>query len=255
MDEAGNTGTRADLSQPVHMLGCLLVEDTSVRPMEDAIAAVAERHFPKISGDAAFEFHGAHLFAGKGIFKGIAPADRIAATRELIEVTSEHVAAFGYTGVNKVKSYASDHPHRIAFTLMVERLEPWLKNRKALGLIIADQNDEVGSALITDMDWFKKHSTSWGYVNVKVEHIIDSLHFVRSHDNRIIQACDVITFMRWKNHLLSREKIAAYIAAPEPKPRYPEWRDRNSSSAEKATFEIGELISRITTFRAKVWPE
>jgi hypothetical protein len=256
MDEAGNTGRKADADQPVHMLGCLLVEDSCVRPLEDAIAAVATKHFPKLSTKSDFEFHGALLYSGKGIFRGCPPAARIAAMRDLIEVTAQHSAAFGYTGVNKVKSYANDHPHRIAFTLLVERLEPWLKARDALALIVADENHEVDQNLITDMEWFKQHSTSWGYVHVKIERVIDSIHFVKSHNNRLIQACDVLTYMRLKNHLLSRAKIDAFIALPHPRQQlYPDWRDANSTLAEKATMEMGELINKITSFRAKVWPD
>lgn len=142
MDEAGNTGTCADPNQPVHMLGCLLVEDAAVRAMEDAIADVGKRHFPQLSLQPGFEFHGAHLYSGKAIFRGVSPDARIKAMRDLVEVTTEHAAAFGYTGVNKVKTFANDHPHRIAFTLMVERVEPWLRTRDSLGLIVADENNE-----------------------------------------------------------------------------------------------------------------
>ena len=255
MDEAGNTGTRADPDQPVHMLGCLLVEDTAVRALEDEIAGVAAKHFPEVSAKPEFEFHGAHLYGGKGVFRGIAAAARIAAMRELIEATVKHSAAFGYTGVNKVKSYANDHPHRIAFTLMVERLEPWLKTRDTLALIVADENNEIGQNLIADMEWFKQHSTSWGYVHVKVERIIDSVHFVKSHNSRLIQACDVLTFMRLKNHLLSRAKLDAYMALEHPRPLYVDWREQTAKPAEKATMEMGQLINQITSFRAKVWPD
>jgi hypothetical protein len=255
MDESGNTGRKADPSQPIHMLGCLIVKDTSVRPMEDAISEVATKHFPTLIGKDGFEFHGAEMYSGKGLFKGTSPETRIAALGDLFDVCSEHAEAFGYTGVDKQKSYANDHPHRIAFTLMIERLDPWLKGRSDLGLIVADENNEVGQSLITDMEWFKQHSTSWGYVHVNVTNIIDSVHFVKSHNNRLIQACDAMTFITLKAIMLGQKKFEEFCAdTAKDRPSYPTWLKKNTTRSEAATFELNNAVGKLTLFRAKIWP-
>src|SRR5687768_10532832 len=115
MDESGNTGTTVDPEQPVHMLGCLIVAASSVRPFEDAIDQIARKHFPALAGRDAFEFHGADIWGGTGIFKKVDPTARVEALKELAAAAKAHSTAFGYTGVNKAKCYANDHPHRIAF--------------------------------------------------------------------------------------------------------------------------------------------
>jgi hypothetical protein len=123
MDETGNTGTKADPAQPIHLIGCLIIEDAAVRRLEDALSAIAAAYFPDKAKEQAFEFQGSEMFQGSGIFKGTEPANRIKAVHAIIDAVHEHVAAFAYAGVNKIKSYANDHPHRIAFTLLVERLQ------------------------------------------------------------------------------------------------------------------------------------
>lgn len=258
MDETGNTGTKVDTAQPIHLIGCLIVEDAAVRPFEDALAAIAAAHFPEKSKDPAFEFHGAEMFQGSGIFKGTKPVDRIAAAHAVVDAVNEHVAAFGYAGVDKTKSYANDHPHRIAFTLLVERLQTWLKHRDALGLIIADENKEISQKLIDDFALFKEFATNWGYSRIPVTNIIDSVHFVQSHNNRIMQACDVITYIFMKGRYLHDRKQAEYkgiVGDTWTYRNYLEWFKANQSVAEKATFEIADKINKIQMFRAKIWPD
>ena len=258
MDETGNTGTKVDPAQPIHLIGCLIVEDAAVRPFEDALAAIAAAHFPEKSKDPAFEFHGAEMFQGSGIFKGTKPTERLAATQAIVDAVSEHVAAFGYAGVDKTKSYANDHPHRIAFTLLVEHLQTWLKRRDALGLIIADENKEISQKLIDDFALFKEFATNWGYRRIPVTNIIDSVHFVQSHNNRIMQACDVITYMFMKGRNLRDRKRAEHKAIVGNAWTYwdhVEWLKGNQSEAEKATLEIAGKISEIQVFRAKIWPK
>lgn len=258
MDKTGNTGTKVDTAQPIHLIGCLIVEDAAIRPFEDALAAIAAEHFPEKSKDAAFEFHGAEMFQGSGIFKGTKPVDRLAAANAIVDAVKEHVAAFGYAGVDKTKSYANGHPHRIAFTLLVERLQTWLKHRDALGLIIADENKEISQKLIDYFALFKEFATNWGYSRIPVTNIIDSVHFVQSHNNRIMQACDVITYMFMKGRNLHKRKQAehkAVVGATWTYLDHIEWLKTNQSEAEKATFEIASKISKIQLFRAKIWPD
>lgn len=257
MDETGNTGTKADPAQPIHLIGCLIIEDIAVRPFEDALYAIAATYFPDKAKDQAFEFHGAEMFQGSGIFKGTQPTQRLAAVHAIIDAACEHVAAFGYAGVNKTKSYANAHPHRIAFTLLVEQLQTWLKHRSALGLIIADENKEVSQKLIDDFALFKEFATNWGYRRIPVTNIIDSVHFVQSHNNRIMQACDVITYMFMKGQYLNDRKLAEHKSIVGKAWTYwdhVEWLKDNQTEAEKATSEIARKIDKIQVFRAKIWP-
>lgn len=254
MDESGNTGTKVDPAQPVHLIGCLLVEDVAVRPFEEALDAVAAKHFQLQRQQPRFEFHGKELHDGKGLFKGVPVETRLAAAQEIIDAAQAHATAWGYAGVDKVKSNAADHPHRIAFTLLVEGLQDWLRKQNALGLIIADENHEVSQQLIDDFAIFKEFATKWGYRRVPVTNIVDSVHFVQSHNNRIIQACDVITYIYLKAHRLFIAKRTAFDQSGASEEQWPAWRAQNTTASERATMNLGERIDQITWFRRKIWP-
>jgi len=253
MDESGNTGRKNDPIQPIHMIGCILVKDSSVRAMEDDLRAIAAKHFPDVHAKRDFEFHGAELFQGDGYFKGIAPQTRVDAAIEIVKCCQTHVAAFGYGAVDKRKSYASDHPHRIAFQFLVEKLEPWLRSQDDYGLIVADEQKEVEADLLSDFSNFKRDKTTFGYINVKIERILDSVHFVRSHDSMLIQACDVLTYFRLKSYLQHERHNAAFKASAEAD--WNSWRATNASKSEKAVTTIYSEIAKITKFRAQIWPK
>ncbi len=119
------------------------------------------------------------------------------------------------------------------------------------------KNKEVSQKLIDDFALFKEFATNWGYRRIPVTNIIDSVHFVQSHNNRIMQACDVITYMFMKGRNLSDKKRAEHKAIVGDAWTYwdhIDWLKVNQSAAEKATFEIAAKIDQIQVFRAKIWP-
>jgi hypothetical protein len=255
MDECGNTGTHADPNQPVHFLGCLLVEDTAIRPLEVAVRSVAKRHFPDHWLNPRFEFHGVDLFGGNGFFRGTSVDQRIDVTGELLSIAAEHAAGFGYVGLNKLKSKAKDHPHRICFSLLVERLEDWLRGKNALGLLVSDENHEIEQAIISDIDMFKRVATSWGYKSVTITRIVDSVHFVKSYNNPGIQLADIISFLTLKNERTHEKVWNAYIESQGLKQaiKWADWVDSNYTRAEKTTQELMSKLSGKTAF-SKMWP-
>ena len=255
MDECGNTGAKADPDQPIHFLGCLLVAEDKVRPLEEAIAEITARHFAEQSMRDRFEWHGTDLYGGAGFFLGTKPQERIDAVTDLFNVVAEHGAAFGYSGVDKLASFAKDHPHRICFTLLVERLEPWLKARGERCLLVSDENNEVGQTLITDMEIFKSRSTTWGYKQVKVESIVDSVHYVKSNNNRIVQAADVMSFIVCKAIRLKRDNIDRFKAREDKSTDWLAWINANYSRADLATRQLWEITRNLTHFSERIFPQ
>lgn len=252
MDESGNTGTNPDPNQPIHIIGCLVVEDVRVRALEDAIRAVAQKYFAEQATKPRFEFHGVDMFGGKGFFKGD-PQVRIDATRELIAAAVEYGATFGYCGVDKLKSRANDHPHRISFTMLTEQLEDWLDRKDSLALLISDENHEVAENLIADIKTFKISNTQWGYKQKPIKRIVDSLHFVKSYNNPIIQVADVLTYLKQKD-LTARDKHLETFRKLESKDMtWPQWLDRECSESEKITIALVK-DNTLRSFASKIWP-
>ena len=83
LDEAGNTGAKADPDQPIHMIGSLIVDQGQIRDIEQQLEGIAEQALLKMQGGPirplaeGLEFHGADLFNGKKMFENVGPEIRI----------------------------------------------------------------------------------------------------------------------------------------------------------------------------------
>lgn len=252
MDESGNSGEKSDPNQPIHLLGCMVVDASNVNEFESELDELARAYFPTTWKEV--ELRGHDIYSGKKQFKSLSVQSRIDLARDVLEKVNEYALGFGYTGIDKVKSYANDHPHRIAFGLMIEGLQPFCKQRDKLGLIIADEYNEISKTLLRDFSHMKRHGTFWGYRRIVASNIVDTIHFVNSADNRLIQACDLMTFFTLAHHRLTDDKWKKWIAMAEPRPKYQEWLEDGLSKADKATLELGRIASRVTRFRAKIFP-
>lgn len=251
IDETGNTGADVSGDQPIHMLGASVIHTDKVRVVEDALNELAKG----ISEDCdAVEFKGSWLANGKAHFKGMAPSERIDLTRQILEIAAESLEAFGYAGVDKRKSFASDHPQVISMTLLLERLQSFLRARKTFGLIIADEYNELGDSLIEEYERFKRTGTKWGYAKVKLHNVIDSLHYVKSRHSRLLQVSDIMTYVTitWMRIYENAQKKmhAEGVTSLD----YSEWLDTNLTRSEQATRELYKISDKVMRFRAKVFP-
>lgn len=153
LDEAGNTGSKADPDQPIHMIGSLIVDHAHVRPIEVRLNALADRCRTLIRAAGCpvpadpIEFHGADLYGGKGVFKPISPAARIALCEDIVAACRDGEAAFGHCAADKMK-LRGGHPHMICFQLTLERLQIRLSREGEFGLLIADEHRELEEKII-----------------------------------------------------------------------------------------------------------
>lgn len=251
IDETGNSGGKKSDEQPIHLLGSLVIDSSNIRTVEDAMDELA-RQFA--DDPSKVEFKGADLYGGHGSFKGTKPQDRIATTERLIDLAVEHARWWGYAGVDKRTSFATDHPQVISITFLLEKLQPYLRVHKEHALIIADEYNELGDTLIEEYERFKKTGTRWGYAKVKLENVIDSLHYVKSKHSRLLQLCDVLTHITIKR-LLARERLDAEMKSEKVPPLKQErWRRDHATRRELASFELWDRLARMTFFRAKIFP-
>jgi hypothetical protein len=251
IDETGNSGGKKSEDQPIHLLGSLVIDSCEVRFVEDAMDEIAAGYS---EDGSSVEFKGADLYGGHGSFKKTKPADRIVTTEKLIDLAVEHARAFGYAGVDKRKSFASDHPQVISITFLLERLQPYLRAHKEHALIVADEYNELGDSLIEQYERFKKTGTSWGYAKVKLANVVDSLHYVKSKHSRLLQLCDVLTHVTIK-WLLAKERLDAEIADDAVVGRERQERRRqHATRPELASIDLWERLDKLRFFRAKIFP-
>jgi hypothetical protein len=211
LDETGNTGRDLrSADQPLHIIGALLVREDQIPALQAAVRDLARELFPLEHLDPGFEFHGAEIFGGSGRFDGWSPADRVAAFRGLAALVGAHDARVIVRGVNKPRladryGDAAYHPHDISLMYTLEEIERFARaeGRRAgetiRVLAVADENQETEDAALRDLARYQEVGTTWGWNPEPIDHVVDTMHFVDSKTNWVMQLADCVTFLagRW----------------------------------------------------------
>jgi hypothetical protein len=199
IDESGNTGNNLkDIHQPYLVLTALLVPPEHIKLIENDIRDLGYRYFSAESRNTDFEFHGDDIYNARGrYFKKLPLKQRIGILNDLMDIVLKHESIhIGYVSIEKAKYFANLHIQQSAFSLLVEHIEERLKGYlNSYCLLIADEQNELEQKLIDDLDHFKQHGTHFGYKKVQVDKIIDSVHFVQSKNNYLMQLTDVICYL------------------------------------------------------------
>lgn len=199
IDESGNTGNNLkDLHQPYLVLTALLCPPENIKIIEDDIRALGNHYFLAESRNTDFEFHGDDIYSGRSRYlKKLPLTKRLQIFNDLLNIAIKHDSIkLGYISIDKVNYFAKPHIQQFAFSLLVEHLEERLKGSlNSHCLLIADEHDELEQLLIDDLDHFKQTGTHFGYKRVQVDRIIDSVHFVQSKNNFLMQLTDVLCYV------------------------------------------------------------
>jgi hypothetical protein len=199
IDESGNTGTNLkDANQPTLVLTSLLIPPEKIKEVENNIRDMSYKYFLAESRNTDFELHGDDIYNGRGrYFKKIPLEKRIKLLNEIVNLAIYNDSIkIGYICIDKQKYFATPHIQQTAFSLLVERIEEHLNGHlDSFCLLIADEQDELEQKLIDDLDHYKQHGTNFGYKTIKVDKIIDSVHFVQSKNNFLMQLTDVLCYI------------------------------------------------------------
>jgi len=247
IDESGNTGTRTDdINQPYHLLAALIIDDINVRQIENDVRMLGFKHFDIRSQNTDFEFHGYEIHKGKGVyFSKVKVEKRIEIMNELLYIVKNHNLQIVYTLINKTTTQAKLHPHQLAFLYLVEGIENYLSKKNSLGLLIADENDDIEQRLIDDLERFKNLDVKFGYRAIKAEHIIDSVHFVKSNNNHLIQLADIVAYVLLRGRRTHDESALIYEKqGGEPSiGNFDGWVQRNASLKQKTELRHKEILT------------
>lgn len=214
LDEAGNTGRNLDdPDQPIHLVATVMVEESRVMDAHERIREIGRSRCRRGYRRPNFEFHGSAIFGGTGHFADQTPVERVEVYRELLGTLCQVDAQVVVTGVSKphLKARYSTpfHPHDIALKFTLESIERFARSQGSRVLVVADQAREVEDAAIRDLVSYQEFGTGWGWNAESIDHIIDSIHFVRSETNPLIQLADCVTFVEGR-----RRKADAGIVKP-----------------------------------------
>ncbi|HYH80248.1 MAG TPA: DUF3800 domain-containing protein [Longimicrobium sp.] len=62
-------------------------------------------------------------------------------------------------------------------------------------LIVSDEEKEVESQVVEDLHRYKEMGTSFGYKPVDLTCIVDNVHWVKSHNSRLMQLADLCAYV------------------------------------------------------------
>jgi hypothetical protein len=236
LDGSGNTGL--NLSHPtstVYLLMALAVHGRAARGLEDAMTAVLERRFGAESRAPRFECKGSDLYRGQGPCAALPPAERVAIYAELVGLLAKHGAELIWVAIDKPRLAARYpnpmHPHKLAFIYLAEEVERFLRRRREFGLLVSDEEKDVEQQLMEDLSRYKEAGTSFGYRAEDLRHVVDNVHWVKSHNSRLLQLSDCCAYLCQRYH-----------------------RDRGKTSkTARAVQELWEGVAE-RVWRGRVWP-
>ena len=79
IDETGNTGKNLnDPQQPIFLLCAMLIHKDNWQNLEKMLQSICDEHLGEKAKRDGFEIHATEIRNGKGVFKGMPVADRIA---------------------------------------------------------------------------------------------------------------------------------------------------------------------------------
>jgi hypothetical protein len=182
-----------------HWVAAVLIRHTEVNDAQRAIRAVVAHAEATYGIHADAELHGHQIFHGEGDFapmKALVRA-RIGMYANVFECLVDAGCRIILRGVSKphlVRRYAyPEHPHRATMTHLIERVDEFAGPRDH-ALLIADEHHETQSTLLRDLIAYQEFGT-WGYRGHRVGQVVDTIHFVRSATNWLVQGADMVAFL------------------------------------------------------------
>jgi len=198
VDESGNTGTNfADPQQPLFVLAALIVPETCWIELEGDLEAALRELCPEIA-KADSEIHASDLRSGRGEFKGISVADRIAIRDRWLQIAMKHELKLVYRSIAKRRfqnwlmatfgAGITINPHVAAFALMARVVNEYLVSLgpTSLGMFISDENKEIVRDVEKSIKVLRRKDGA-----LQLTRIVEKGYFIDSAKSRILQLCDL----------------------------------------------------------------
>jgi hypothetical protein len=194
VDETGSVGT-GGAAQPHLTLAAVLVPEEKVRPLHQALDRVAMEHLGWMPAD--FEFHGHEIWQGTEHWTGKTPPELLAAYESAIGLLDELELEVVHASIHKQRLHdryggaADANAYRLALQFLLEKVD---SQGSVNRIVVADEAKEQELAaikMVADLqDW------GGGEVPGRVlRTVIDSLHFVSSHNSPGVQMADLVAYV------------------------------------------------------------
>lgn len=191
---ADDSGSPTDPTQQYFVLAGLSVFERQPHWLASKLDLIASR-FNEQDPDS-IELHGSPMYTGRGAWRRVPRADRMAAIADALRILSIHRAnspRVFVAAINKAAVSPTD-PVEVAFEQLASRFDKYLlrlfrRNNPQRGLIVFDKSTRETSiqSLATE---FKRTGHQWGRLRNQAEVPV----FVDSKASRLVQLADLIAY-------------------------------------------------------------
>jgi hypothetical protein len=198
-DETGNTGNNlTDLQQPVFLLCAMLVHKDRWQELEHSLKTCSALIGNKVEEDG-FEIHASHIRNGSGPFRGLSVQDRVMFRDALLQAGIDSDVKLIYRSIEKkryrdwmVHTFGSGitiNPHVVAFALVAQVVNQYLKEQNSLGIFISDENKEIMADVEKSIKLLRGHAST-----LKLDRVIEKGFFIDSRASLVLQLCDLCAY-------------------------------------------------------------
>lgn len=200
VDEAGNTGKNLDdMNQPYHYVGAILIPEDKWRAVKDDLDGIANYVLEKGIGSDYIELHGSSIYLGSDPWRQATKEFRHEIYRAALELLVQYDLWIVYGCCNKPELKRRGYPkplppQYIAFWLCLERIADYINRNGSLGFIVADDTDHrLRTTTLKVLSDYRKNGPPFGK-EVDISCVIDTVHFMHSHESRHLQLCDLALY-------------------------------------------------------------
>lgn len=254
VDETGTDG-----QSPVVIMVGIVADCQRLRRTQVEFAGVFQR-LNRLPRSTVLELKSTHLYRGTGKWYGVDGTARHAAISDLCNwvSTRKHKIALAGIDLNRFKSSTlRNHldiwdAAALHITLQVQRAHQRLVKNKGNTFLVFDENkqktDRLAGLLFDPPEWTDNY---YGPKNTRLDQIIDTAFFARSHHVGLVQVADLFAFLFRRHSELQdyrleerfdgeKERIQNWVEqlASRLLDRAHRWPKRTSSDCAKAYVEL-----------------
>lgn len=170
--------------------------------LDEYVLELSER-YPTIA--AREELHGHEIFHGKSGWQRLYPRQQVRVFMDVFDIIADSGVKIAVRGLDieaQKQKYRDPYPpYTVVLTKILEKVQSLSKAADSLALVICDEyheDDRHRKLLANYRQWSTPTSTS-----MKLDRIIDTIHFTPSHESRMIQATDMVAFIRLRRSIAS----------------------------------------------------
>lgn len=196
-----------------YYMAALLCDGPGAQKLTVALDRVMERAVREYGVPEDAELHGHELFGGKERWKDIPPRVRIWVYNQAFDAIATHCEAIIIRGMHvaglRKRYIRPEPPHSVVLQHLLERVDDYMREEaRTWTLVIADEVSDQARHR-SDLLVYRTYGTT-GYRSTKLTRVIDTLHFAPSRASRLLQAVDMVAFLRrrMRTHKESHERVA-----------------------------------------------